>query len=204
MGLWDTDKKNDGRDSPSLNQADALVQRMANGTVSVHPKTDATGSAAFTQTSNGRMLVNDGTNNRVVVGALPDGTFGMKVSQPGIDVTTATNDKLVFNSGQDVFKIVSKGTATVNQSAGNINKTIVTHNLGYLPIVLAYFGNSGTSYVPLPMFNYSVGASLTLNQLVYVANITPTTFEIWCSTASGSAQTLSFPVTYYLLQETAN
>lgn len=38
---------------------------------------------------NNRILIKDGTNNRVIIGLLPDGTYGMAVSKPGNDVIAA-------------------------------------------------------------------------------------------------------------------
>ena len=31
-------------------------------------------------------LISDGTNNRIIIGKLPDGSYGIVVSKPGIDV----------------------------------------------------------------------------------------------------------------------
>lgn len=89
MSLWDTDKNNDKRTKPVLNQHDHLQQRKANATTSVHPITDDTSSAAYVQAANGRILVNDGTNDRIMIGVLPDGTFGIAVSISGANVQDA-------------------------------------------------------------------------------------------------------------------
>lgn len=31
-------------------------------------------------------VISDGTNNRIIIGKLPDGSYGIVVSKPGIDV----------------------------------------------------------------------------------------------------------------------
>jgi len=38
---------------------------------------------------NGRMVLYDGTHYRMIIGLLPDGTVGVVISKPGIDVFSA-------------------------------------------------------------------------------------------------------------------
>lgn len=33
-------------------------------------------------------IVSDGTNNRIILGKLPDGTYGLVISKPGYDVSS--------------------------------------------------------------------------------------------------------------------
>lgn len=35
---------------------------------------------------NGRLILFDGTVNRMIIGLLPDGTVGVVISKPGVDV----------------------------------------------------------------------------------------------------------------------
>lgn len=49
-------------------------------------KTDTLDSKIRIEDGNGRLLVNDGTNNRIIIGLLPDGTFGLIISKEGYDV----------------------------------------------------------------------------------------------------------------------
>ena len=113
----------------------------------------------------------DDTNSRIVEGLLPDGNYGMWVSAPGQDVTTAdpsSPSQLVFNSNQQTFKVVQSGqgnfpTASVGNSAFYNNFVTIPHNLGYVPIfnvymnVQAFIGTSGgglnftSTYAPLPL-----------------------------------------------------
>lgn len=103
-------------------------------------------------------------------GRFKDGTTALKIAKPNIEVATARNDQLVFNSAQDILKVVQTGTATVPSSgaiapSSNSELTLVTvvpHNLGFVPIVqiyasLATFLYTGglfstlPSYAPLPI-----------------------------------------------------
>jgi hypothetical protein len=65
---------------------------------------------------------------------------------------------LIFNSNQNVFKIVQTDTATLPSNSlttaagaygSNSSQVTVTHNLGYIPVILAYFYN-GTNTSPFP------------------------------------------------------
>ena len=49
-------------------------------------KTDTLNSKIRIEDGNGRLLVNDGVNNRIIIGLLPDGSYGMVVSKPGVEV----------------------------------------------------------------------------------------------------------------------
>jgi len=51
-------------------------------------KTDTLDSKLRIEQGNGRMVVSDGTKNRILIGKAPDGTYGIWVSKPGYDVLT--------------------------------------------------------------------------------------------------------------------
>lgn len=53
-------------------------------------KTDTLNSRVRIEQGNGRIVVHDGTNNRILIGALPDGSYGLIISKPGVDVTDVT------------------------------------------------------------------------------------------------------------------
>lgn len=103
-----------------------------------------------TVTDDRGLLVNDGTNDRVLAGYLKDGfgtgvNYGFKVSQSGYDVKTATDDHIIMSSAYNMFKIVATGTITIAQftiaGASSRGTTVVgsyAHNLGYLPVAFAF------------------------------------------------------------------
>ncbi len=136
-------------------------------------------------------------------GKFTDGTTALKVAQPNIEVGTATNSQLIFNSSQDIFKIVLTGTATIPAIATNgYAHVTVTHNLGYKPGVIAFTTYGGTNY-PLPYLDID-NNGLVL-QLVNAQNITNTTIDFWQALPSTTVPqgAAAAPVKYYLLQETA-
>lgn len=93
----------------------------------------------------------DTLDARMVEGLLPDGTYGLWVSKPGFDVSdpNAANDgTLVFNSNQDILKIVNTFTVTVPAvtatsgssaftSSQDIDLTPYPSNVVILPIALS-------------------------------------------------------------------
>lgn len=90
----------------------------------------------------------DGTP-RVIMGAtgIDSATgatqYGLKVSKPGFDATTATDSELVFNSNQNVFKIVRvvefSYTMTAADLVANYVMLTIPHGLDTIPQVTASF-----------------------------------------------------------------
>lgn len=151
---------------------------------------------------------------RIIEGLLPDSTYGMWVSKPGIDVTTATISDLVFNSNQDTFKIIKKDTITVTTTGGTVAYAQVPHGLNFTPIVLGFLNNATITFsgntiisggsIPLPTWG-NVAFDLT----------TPTLdFSVWYQILSDNTNVVAMILnsagvtrtetfTYYLLQESA-
>ena len=215
MAIYDVDKNNDSRSTPLPNASDAHLQRISDGTVGITNKLDGS-SGAYTSTKNAAIKVNDGTYNRVLVGLLPDGTYGLKVSQLNYDVTTATDDNLIFNSNQNSFKIVKILTGTIpatsvsigaGASGSDFKFITIPHGLSYIPAILAFmydgfnmtplpYTNNGTTTQGLVTLNYSATADATN---VYV-NAKTTIY----STLASNTSSATAGVKIYVLQETAN
>ena len=73
--------------------------------------------------------------------------FGIKVSQPGHDVKTASKENLVFSSKYDTLKLFKSGSDTVTVphdadlfTAGKLTVE-VTHGLGYKPAFFVFVNN---------------------------------------------------------------
>lgn len=158
--------------------------------------------------------------DRIIIGKLPDGKSGLKVSKPTIDVTKASDSELVFNSEQNVFKIVSSGTGSVtipgataaaNTWTSTNSTSTITHNLGYVPAAFVFLDFSAThdnsnlialpwSYIPTTGPNS--GAYINLS--FYFALSTTTLTVTASNTVFGTTQaTGTYFYKYYLLQETA-
>jgi hypothetical protein len=149
---------------------------------------------------------------------------GFYVAKPANDVTQVTDaTKFIFNSNQNVFKIVQSGTVTITYTASNIagptgrtlgiGSATVTHNLGYVPALLCYGNDITTQYKPIT--SGSILGSSFSNTLVYQERIdiivatTTIVFNyiqdmaIFGATNAGATNGTQV-IKYYLLQETAS
>lgn len=187
-------------DAPSVSNEDMQVDMNSNRRVLARQ----TGNSAQrgTQTITGQNIINDpATNNPVIttsgvkqnflfanpktklnqisIGLNTDGSYSMKVVNPslGIDVTKATNSQLVFNSNQDIFKIVSiltptwnyTGVSTPSVGAGGTGVNAadhqsfdIAHGQTTIPSFEVYMNSSffgSTNYIPI--YNGAVYNSIT-------------------------------------------
>lgn len=169
-----------------------------------------------TDSANQRIVVNDGNNLRVIFGRTGTGPndWGLEVSKPGFNVDTATDAELLFNSSQDIFKIVDKfsGNFSVTSTSSQTTALVeIDHNLGYVPLSQASvtlstysLGSTGTYPIPFIFFTTVAGnpgfyagayvqyLSVGTNSFVFAVGIEATT------------QTIAGTITVYALQETAN
>lgn len=152
-------------------------------------------------------ITKDSTGTRrVLLGSGLNDFNGLKVSQPGKDVYTATDDELVFNSDNNLFKIVDSATIEfdLNITIGGTNEVSIAHGLGYVPIVIAFQISSFDSYM-LPFYAINGYGTADAGKVAY---------SITCYTDdeninfyyAGYTQGTGGPVTirYYILQETAS
>lgn len=170
------------------------------------------------QTDAQGQLINDGTNDRVLIGFQKGGfgtkDLGIKVSKEGYDVKTATDDQLIFNSSQNVFKVALTGSQTVTGSSalvyGTPQTTTIAHNLGVVPAFQVYVNPSspisgfqgGHGLTNLPLTYFVSGVMVLLLQAR--ADSTNLYLDIM-NTNSGTddLHLYSWTFKYYLLQETA-
>lgn len=113
----------------------------------------------------------------------------VKVAKTGYDANSATDDQLVFNSAQNVFKIVDK--VTLSYSGASVSTQSVPHGLNYTP---AFMGFSVDSAAPANYYPIPSSASGTTGIYADATNV--------YVTFNGLSRLLT--ATVYLLQETAN
>lgn len=169
-----------------------------------------------------QIFKDDTGDRRVLFGKGEDGFYGLKVSKPGYDVHTAADEDLIFNSSQNIFKIVgtyditSPSYTTAVVAAGDVgldvSATSVAHGLSFIPALVAYIADSGT-YYPLNRVTWGIDAgNIKYGQFAFqvYADATDITFQIITflsaiGAASGvSASSTGFTIKVYALQETAN
>lgn len=83
MAIHDVDLT--GKGSPMPTNHDHVMKRSADSTQSITNKLDDDTGARVEQ-RDGYISVYDGTDYRVLLGLLPDSTYGIVVSKPGEDV----------------------------------------------------------------------------------------------------------------------
>jgi hypothetical protein len=66
----------------------------------------------------------------------------IKISKPGYDVKTAAAKNLIFDSTANHLKTRTSGIITRTVSAYTIDTGTVYHNLGYVPLGMAFFNQS--------------------------------------------------------------
>lgn len=101
---------------------------------------------------------------------MPD--YGIKVSVPGVDVLTASNDDLLLNTNQKLLKSYMQGTAT--GSAGTFSP--IYHGLGYKPQFLVYGMKTPTGVDPYatymktqnPSFEFEGVYAAVSNNYLYI------------------------------------
>lgn len=114
----------------------------------------------------------DGSGNaRVLLGQLPDNSYGLWVSAPEVNATTANPaipGQLVFNSNNQTYNIADTNLTEMPALAISnfgvlTGNTKIPHGLGFTPILVAYAlmqpfidgsGDFVTSYVPMPINIY--------------------------------------------------
>ncbi len=162
----------------------------------------------YVKTKDAQILVNDGLNDRVVIGQRGDGSFGIKVSKPGFSASTGTSDQQVMSSDFNIFKIVATGTQSITKGASSPGTTIAfAHGLGYRPVIIAFADFTGASpaiqHLPANYVNLSNGLiDLTIQASVDATNVNFAYFSPSTSAYFGSALTTT--IRWYLMVETAN
>ena len=155
------------------------------------------------------IMVNDGNNNRALVGYNQvTGTWGIFATPPGTDLLDAnTPQQLALSSdfSQLIVTLADSYTYSGNLAPNTYYYQVtVPHNLGYIPIAIVYLSNSGTNYpIPAPIQYTLVSHALNIQLYAdfYVDN-TNIYFNLTNTTAS---TTYDGPFTwqYYLLAQTA-
>lgn len=224
MTLMDTDKSSDNRAKPSLNASDGLnVESVkAHATESIAYRSEDATNAPRVISKDDQIIVHDGTANKALFGRDGLGNYVFKVAKDGFNVLTAADNELIFNSEQDIFKIVSTTTAVIpsstTSSTNSSSSVTVNHNLNFTPICWAFAVDPALgSLTALPMApdirmlqrnTASPNNGFTVEFMSWVRVITDsTTVTFYADFANlnyPSSYTFNaLTIKYYLLQETA-
>lgn len=84
--------------------------------------------------------------NRVALGAIGGGNYGLKISKPGVDVLSAADKDLSFSSLWPAHSLIHQtGTMTVTTSPTTVSFT----DLGFIPVAAMMREISSGHYGPL-------------------------------------------------------
>lgn len=83
----------------------------------------------------------------------------LKVAKKGVDIRTAGLGELSIDSTKNQFKVYEYGTESIslNSANGYVWEKEITHNLGYVPYVLAKMNNKFTKS----------GSSILINPIIF-------------------------------------
>jgi len=135
------------------------VGTTIDGDLIITGKIQSVDTKTYFDLNNKRIIMNDGSNNRVLIGDLGSGQYGMKISKATYDVITTSAKNLIFTTVvANQYKTHVKGSFTF--TANNQVRT-VSHGLSYTPSYIAYEKNSGYSY-----YNFRQGGQDYINSSI--------------------------------------
>lgn len=173
----------------------------------VLPRQVSSGTMRGTQIVTGVFQMNDPNNvPRMIIDA-PNADI--KISQAGVNVYTASDSQLIFNSNQNIYKIVLTGTNTLVNDGSTETTLTIPHNLGFTPIAQCFLNDTIISGVgtdlslPLPTYTQVSIGGVTAGVVTFSAYLSfatdSTNLYVLLFNATGSP--VSYNITYYLLQE---
>ena len=105
--------------------------------------------------------------------------FGFRISQSGSDVKSCTDLQCVVTSKNSNLKGALSGTASIVKTADNQTKTVIAHNLGYIPIVQCSLQESVGTWIQLPyLYTVSCYADATNVYIHFISGISNATYPV--------------------------
>ena len=173
-----------------------------------------------------KLIKDDSGTERLLTGyqqgGFSNGSVGIKLSQPGVDVLSATDEQLIFSSDFNMFKIVDKLEFTIDEfsvstgSSGGFNgaefQTQPPHEQGKVPAYLAFLEVSDGSWYPLGWANNHLSSSQVFGTFAVTIVATSVRFFIYITgggwTSAGGGATITYTggqkIVVYILKETAD
>jgi hypothetical protein len=158
------------------------------------------------ESENRTKVVKDETGtNRILIGRGEDGKYYLKVSKDGVNVMEASDADLVFNSANNLFKIKTTDTITLNRPAGtsSVSTDIPIPDDGVLLCWATLTNGSPSLTFQVPYFSMSGsgqamwGVRAFFDTQVGIVRIFNDAYD-----AGVIAQAYNMSIKYYILQET--
>lgn len=122
------------------------------------------GKLTFEQDKN-RIVGRDGDNLARLLVLANGNDFVMKVAAEGSDVLTAPDSELIFNSNNNLFKIVDSDIASFavgSLNAGDETTHTVAHGQTGIPAIIAFVNGTGSSFLTANR-HYSVPTTIPVS-----------------------------------------
>lgn len=216
------------------NDYSTTTWRDSNGTISLQEGLLSNGNYGLSAGGGSVVLdsvgfkYSDTSNIRAFMGSNTTLGDGFYVSKPGYDADTASGDNLIFNSNQNVFKIIDKLSGnlpsfSISNSTQGYTSVSISHNQDFIPIVNVYLSGqmlymsgglqqSNDSFIPVPFFQTGTHNSYSfpdssgayyIDAFSAIYSVTSTDVIVALSYNAGSITDTfpEIPVTIFVLQE---
>lgn len=210
MALHDVDKSGDTRTRPQVNASDELANARAHATEGIAYRSEETTTAPRVLTKDDQIIIHDGTTNKALFGRDAFGEYVVMVAKDGYDVLTTDYANLIFNSGNNIFKIIDTGVVSISHvhTTNSAKTTTIAHGQPGRPTMICFANNLVAPGVPgapsyqMPFVYPSVaGGNLVIGTLLQ-AYVDDDYLTIY--TWENAATTVTADIRYYLIQETAS
>ena len=129
---------------------------------------DSNANTSYTATVYYFILVDPAQPTVPASGVASTGSYGIKISKPGVDVKAAKDTELVFSSKFNTFKVAGTGTGSLTSDITNPQTATIAHGMGYVPAFMVFteihagFGepSTGDFYMSPHSPPASIGGSL--------------------------------------------
>lgn len=107
-----------------------------------------------------KVFTDDQGNDRILLGKKEDGDYAVKVSAPGYNVDTASDDELVMSSDWVMWKIIASGSKYLDPS--------LTRRSGSLSLTSTYIGYVSDVFIPIVNLPDPTASNFTNRLQVFV------------------------------------
>lgn len=129
--------------------------------------------------------------------------YGIKVSKPGFDATTAATKDLFVDTSYPLLKIKQSGSGSLSVSDGGSDSDTITHNLGYKPRVMVYgqFYDINAAAKSTDYRRYSFSQEMSTYYTAFTYTVSTTNIVISGSFWDESANSDTFNYFYYIFYD---
>lgn len=112
--------------------------------------------------------------------------------------------------GKNTFTIVASDVVSITRNASATSASLtVSHNLGYLPAILAFLGSGAAGNLPFINLLFTGADAGKVMTAIYISSVSTTDFTIQVASPNYASntdysQTITYTIKYYLSQPSAS